>query len=291
MTVGAPIGKRRPRSDVKGGASKRSLAARRCNRWSDDEDARLKMALVVEPALTWDQVAQIVGTRNASMCNSRASRRHIREAVSGGTLPPRRPFKHVAPQTLPSDDTFLLDFDIESMKLPQSEHAMRVLTDHELLQEFDLHYGEKALESNESIDDDFQMPSSKGSFTVRIADASSAADLADGPVLRAAVSMTLGSLGGRNLSFTYADWKRREPRGGAPRGRGPQAPATPVLAGKITDFWARRKAAPAPKPIVAAPRLVLKQDADLPLAPVPNYSAADRSTATVMQARATTSAA
>ena len=237
------------------------------------------MALVVDPPLSWDQIAQIVGTRNVSMCNSRASRRHIREALPELALLPRRPPKNAPPQVLPADDTFLLDFDIDAVGAAESERAMKVLTDHEMLQEFDRHDAAKRLEADERIDDEIRVEASKtrGSFNVRIAGGPSPIGLADGPVLRAAVSLTLGHLGGPGLSFTYADWKR----GGAKPGAARQA----VLAGKITDFWARRKVGKAPKPSAAEPALVLKKGAD-PL-PVPNYSAADRPTAAVMQERST----
>ena len=51
--------------------------------WQEDEDTRLRLATQVRPELTWDQIAQVVSSRESVACQRRASRLGLLSAHTG----------------------------------------------------------------------------------------------------------------------------------------------------------------------------------------------------------------
>jgi len=248
------------------------------NAWTPEEDERLRAALGAEPPLSWIQVAQAVGTRNDSMCRSRARRTEGRKPrFQDHDTPPTSPPTSPLPSPLPSP---LLDMCPSSPLADSFDTFMLDMSE-------DLEPPLDGLIAVEKLPDEPPPPK----FRVGISKGGTVTKTPEGPILQLALKAKLGFFNSPGLSLSHKDlwgfdtWRRI-----------PNRPAKVVttMPTKITDYWARKrlrtsaskaypKQLPGPKP--TAPTVYLEK-ASSELEPVPNYLAADPKTEGVMRARA-----
>ena len=70
--------------------------------WQEDEDTRLRLATQVRPELTWDQIAQVVSSRESVACQRRASRLGLLSAHTGRRIGVLRGAAPPAPAPAPA---------------------------------------------------------------------------------------------------------------------------------------------------------------------------------------------
>jgi len=255
--------------------------------WTPEEDDRLKAALETMPTLSWIKVAEIVGTRNDSMCRSRARRNernqakaHFQDSDTPPTSPLPTPVTSPVPSSIPSPvpspifgtcppsplagslDAFILDLSEELEPPPDGLIAVEELPK--------------------------EPPPPPRVSIVSISKEAAAQKIIDGPILKLALKTKLEFFNSPGLSLSYADLWKRDPKR--------VSRVAPPMPTKITDYWARKRlrtsasnAYPKQLPVrkLNEPGVeVYLETAPLELEPVPNYSAADHKTADVMRARA-----
>lgn len=251
--------------------------------WTPEEDVRLKAALEVVPALSWIEVAEFVGTRNDSMCRSRARRTERNQAKApfqDSDTPPTSPLPTPVASVVPSVvSSPIFDVCPPSPLSDSLDAFMLDLPD-------DLEPPPTGLIAVEELPK--EPPPPPNVRIVSISKEAAAQKIIDGPILRLALKAKLEFFNSPGLSLSYADLWKRDPK------RAPKA-ASPMPT-KITDYWARKrlrtsasnahpKQLPVPTPNGPTVGVYLEK-APLELEPVPNYSAADPKTADVMRARA-----
>ena len=254
-------------------------AKRAFTSWTPEEDGRLKAALETVPALSWIEIAEVVGTRNESMCRSRARRTERNQAKAyfqDSDTPPTSPLPTPVLLPVPSPifgacpsspladslDAFMLDLSEDLEPPPDGLIAVEELPK--------------------------EPPPPPRVSIVSISKEVAAQKIIDGPILKLARKVKLEFFNSPGLSLSYADLWKRDPNRAS-------MVASPMPT-KITDYWARKrlrtsasnaypKQLPGRKlnePVVE----VFLEKASSELEPVPNYSAADPQTADVMRARA-----
>jgi hypothetical protein len=258
-----------------------TIGKRGCPNWCAEEDLRLAMAVRVRPLLSWMQIAQLVGSRNADACQGRSARTKLeserltrpgpapgtaRRPKAGAKPARNRSFADrldaaagfdgtpVEPMALdPALDAFELEpwcvfpdfgIDVASTLLHDTAARDSSAPDHGLLAREELP-AEPAAAAESSFTISFREPP--------------VAHEDEGPILRIArmaLSTRLGDLGARRtLSMSYKDLWGFDSVRRLPKAPPPVVP-TPAPAPRITDYWTKRRAVPHTKTPATTPAML-----------------------------------